>query len=129
MKAILRSLFVPRDWLSGKTYLAYGLGLFACKYVLDFLLARYGLGFSWWPTDYFWPRARRPYLGQEMSEFSAMLMLALAIPFIWAGVNLTARRLRSLGWPVFLVCLFFAPYLNFIFFALLAFKTRMNLLA
>src|SRR5215472_9854396 len=42
-------------------------------------------------------------------------MLATALPFIWLGVTLTLKRLRSAGWPISLVLLFFAPFLKIVF--------------
>src|SRR5207248_2078451 len=53
---------------------------------------------------------------------TAIMLISTAIPFIWMGVSLTIRRLRTLGWPVLWACLFFVPYANFIFFAVLALK-------
>ena len=37
------------------------------------------------------------------------ILVALAIPFIWVGVVLTLRRLRDIGWPLWLVAFFFLP--------------------
>src|SRR5688572_27551235 len=45
--------------------------------------------------------------------------MALALPFLWAGVVLTLRRLRSAGLPLGLVLLFFVPVLKFFLFAAL----------
>jgi hypothetical protein len=47
--------------------------------------------------------------------------LAIALPFIWIGVVLTLRRLRDIGWPLWLVALFFVPFLNLLFFLVLSF--------
>jgi uncharacterized membrane protein YhaH (DUF805 family) len=48
-----------------------------------------------------------------------ILLLLLALPFIWAGVMLTLRRLRDVDWPVWLIVLYFLPLLNVIFFFIL----------
>jgi len=122
VKTLWRRLFVPVDPLSGPAYLGWGVGLFGLKYLLDFLVASVGLGFSWWPTDYFFPRAGRVEPGIDLPMRAAMVMIALAIPFIWIGVNLTVRRLRTLGWAPLWACVFFAPYVNFFLFALLVVK-------
>lgn len=53
---------------------------------------------------------------------AAALMVCTALPFVWSGVNLTVRRLRTLEWPAWLACLFFVPYANFAFFAALCLK-------
>jgi len=47
-------------------------------------------------------------------------MLVVAILFIWVGVVLTLRRVRSAGLPLGWVILFFAPVLNLLFFAVLS---------
>ena len=46
-------------------------------------------------------------------------MVALALPFLAAGIWLTLRRLRSAGWSPWLVLLFFVPLVNLAFFAAL----------
>src|SRR3569832_969887 len=122
MNRSLRSLFAPVDSLSGSAYLAWGIGLFAFKYLLDFLINFLGFGIFWLPTDYFFPRAGRPEPGVNLPLLAAAMMLALAVPFIWIGVNLTLRRLRTLNWPALWACTFFVPYVNFVFFATLVFK-------
>jgi hypothetical protein len=43
-------------------------------------------------------------------------MVVLALPFIWIGVTLTAKRLRSANLPAVLVLCFFVPFLNLLFF-------------
>lgn len=46
-------------------------------------------------------------------------MVAIALPFIWVGVTLTMKRLRSAALPSRLVALFFVPFLNLLFFLVL----------
>jgi hypothetical protein len=46
-------------------------------------------------------------------------MLALSLPFAWVGIVTTLKRLRAVGWPVWLVVLFFVPVVNLVLFALL----------
>jgi uncharacterized membrane protein YhaH (DUF805 family) len=46
-------------------------------------------------------------------------LLATSLPFLWAGVALTIRRLRSAGLPAWLVVVFFMPGLNFLMFVIL----------
>jgi uncharacterized membrane protein YhaH (DUF805 family) len=52
-----------------------------------------------------------PYFG--------ILLILLALPFMWAGMMLTLRRLRDVDWPLWLVILYFLPFLNIIFFLIL----------
>ena len=47
-------------------------------------------------------------------------MVVISIPFVWAGVSMTLRRLRSANLPAGFVVLFFAPFLNLVFFAILS---------
>jgi hypothetical protein len=46
-------------------------------------------------------------------------MVALSLPFIWLGVAMTIKRLRSAGLPPQLVALFFIPFFNLLFFLVL----------
>src|SRR4051812_1458348 len=46
-------------------------------------------------------------------------MVALSLPFIWLGVSMTIKRLRSAGFAPQLVALFFLPFLNLLFFLVL----------
>lgn len=48
------------------------------------------------------------------------VMLACSLPFAWVGLAITARRFRTIGWPMWLVVLFFAPIANIASFALAA---------
>jgi hypothetical protein len=48
------------------------------------------------------------------------MMFAAALPFIWIGLLLVARRLRSVGGSQKLLFLFFLPVVNLLFFATLA---------
>jgi hypothetical protein len=45
----------------------------------------------------------------------------LSLPFIWLGVHMTVRRLRDAALPLWLVCLFFIPFVNVLFFLALCF--------
>src|SRR5262245_26004187 len=120
---VLRFLFSPFGRISGGNYLLTGLGLFLLKYLLDLTLARLGFGIQWYPTDYFLPRSGRILPGVDTNARSLLPLLLVAIPFIWIGVNLTSRRVKTLGWPSSLVCLFFVPYLNFLLFGALGLTT------
>ena len=113
----------PLGW-RGRTgrsaYVAWGLGLMAVKYNLDRLVAWKFFGIEWlWPT-YLFPDAPSLALTTGRDRWLLWVLVALALPFIAAGVVLTARRLRDTGWPSWLVAVFFAPGLNLVFFLLLA---------
>jgi uncharacterized membrane protein YhaH (DUF805 family) len=106
----------------GRTkYLAIGLTLFAVKHTLDRFVAAAVFGRPWSLFNY-WVFADTPQVNetpQALLRFYATL-LAIALPFIWVGVVLTVRRLRDASLPLWLVVLFFVPFLNLIFFLLLA---------
>lgn len=48
------------------------------------------------------------------------VMLAFSLPFAWVGLGITTRRFRTIGWPLWLVVLFFVPIANIASFALAA---------
>ena len=94
-------------------YLATGLILFALKYNLDRIVAGV-FGYSWSVINY-------EYALEEAHGASFYIALvAVALPFIWIGVVLTLRRLRDANLPLWGVMLFFVPFLNLIFFAILS---------
>jgi len=102
-------------------YLALGFTLMALKYNVERLAAGVLFHRSWSVLSHY---LRAPQLDPQSyrgadAEFYA-LMVVLSLPFIWTGVALTVRRLRSAGLPVGLAALFFAPIVNLFFFLLLA---------
>jgi len=109
-------LFRTEGVASRTQYLAWGAALFLIKYTLDLLAV--GLVFHriWFPWEYLDIRLRELDWNTPSTVRFYCLMLALALPFIWAGTVLTLKRLRSANLPVILVWLFFIPYLNLLFF-------------
>jgi hypothetical protein len=45
-------------------------------------------------------------------------MLGVSLPFAWVGLAITVKRFRAIGWPAWLVLLFFVPVANIVSFAL-----------
>jgi uncharacterized membrane protein YhaH (DUF805 family) len=110
-----------RGTLGRSKYFALGVALFAVKHLLDRLVATKVFGLRWTLFNY-WVVGE----GSEIDntplgrlKFYATLV-AIALPFIWVGVVLTLRRLRDIGWPLWLVAVFFLPFINLIFFLLLS---------
>ena len=74
--------------------------------VVDFIVATWLFERRWTPFDYAVP-------GQALFDLSSQdrffyrTMLLVALPFLWCGVALTLRRLRSAGLPLYAVVLFF----------------------
>jgi uncharacterized membrane protein YhaH (DUF805 family) len=123
----LRDLWRWDGKVSRKSYALVGLIGFAIKHNLDRLIAtRFfhsstGQGFVGYWFNYWAPlgrAARLTHLSAVESKFLATMLL-VAMPFIWVGVAMTVRRLRDTGLPVWLVILFFVPFLNLLFFAAL----------
>lgn len=129
---------LARDWLDpwrGRgpvdrwTYLFWGTSLLLAKVLLDNLTCL-AFGREWTPMIYL----TVPFLealtldGFKLEDFSsnakqhllfASSLAGTALPFAWAGLSLTARRLQSAGFPRLLTLLFFVPGVNFPFFWLL----------
>jgi uncharacterized membrane protein YhaH (DUF805 family) len=102
-------------------YALVGLVGFAIKHNFDRALASYIFQRKWGLFNYWIPlnqAVRITSLAPPDRTF-LLSMLVLSLPFIWIGVVLTMRRLRAAGLPSWLVVLFFAPYLNLLFFVIL----------
>ncbi|HJQ69049.1 MAG TPA: DUF805 domain-containing protein [Blastocatellia bacterium] len=102
-------------------YAVWGLILFAVKYNLDRWVAVAHFNRSWGILNYLNPSERYGVddIPRDQAAFYATL-LAMALPFIWVGVAMTLRRLRSADLPLWLVILFFVPVVNIFLFILLS---------
>jgi hypothetical protein len=102
-------------------YAFVGLVGFAIKHNLDRALATFAFHRKWGLFNYWIPldQAVRVTSLVPTDRTFLLSMLVLSLPFIWVGVVLTMRRLRATGLPPWLVVLFFAPYLNLLFFVIL----------
>jgi uncharacterized membrane protein YhaH (DUF805 family) len=101
-------------------YLLLGSLLFAIKYNIDRIVVSNMTGERWFPWDYFFGGRVLEPLSSASGSALLPILIAIAIPFIWSGVVLTLRRLRSLAWPGWLLVFFFIPFVNLLLFALLA---------
>jgi len=115
-----RTFLLGTGTVSRSTYLAWGLGLALLKYNVDrFALRLSGESLAW---SLFEPQVLGAYLFQVLPVQDAgnlVAMLALSLPFVWAGVMLTVARLRSAGLRPWVAGFFFVPALKFVFFAML----------
>lgn len=121
MKAKVSQLFTFTGTIDRGTYAVIGLFGFAIKHNLDRLVASLFFHRPWNLFNYWIPVrdvARITEVGGPEAKFLAT-MVALALPFIWIGIVLTVKRLRSAGLPPQLVILFFVPFLNLLFFLIL----------
>jgi hypothetical protein len=113
-------LWAWRGTVGRAKYLTIGLVLFALKHNLDRYVAASFFNRRWTIFNYWlFPEASSVEdTNFGYRQFYATL-LVISIPFIWAGVVLTLRRLRSAGLPLSLVFMFFIPFVNLLFFVML----------
>lgn len=115
------ALWRPSGSVGRGAYALIGVLGFAVKHNLDRFVASYVFHRSWGFFNY-WVPVRGVTdireLGSAQSVFLAT-MVAMSLPFIWIGVVLTLQRLRSARLPASLVALFFAPFINLVFFLVL----------
>jgi uncharacterized membrane protein YhaH (DUF805 family) len=114
-----RDLWTLDGTVDRAPYLAIGFGLMAVKYNLERLVAGTLYGRSWSVLEHYL-KAPRFDPGALAHDGMLRVMLLVSLPFIWTGMALTVRRLRSAGLPVPLAALFFVPFVNLLFFLLLA---------
>lgn len=101
-----------------RDFVWWGLGLFFLKYNLDRVISLVLFQKYWFPWSYLF--GGRDQLVEPKEGAFLLTLLAFSLPFIWAGVVMTLRRLRDINWPTWLVVLFFLPFINLIFFCFLA---------
>jgi len=103
--------------LSRGPFLLWAALLFAVKYNLDRLLLQLVFDREWSVLSYF----ERPVpwlegLSPASNPFEFALLLALSLPFLWVGVVLCLKRLRSARLPSWLAVLFVVPILKWFLF-------------
>ncbi|MBC5811106.1 MAG: DUF805 domain-containing protein [Candidatus Eremiobacteraeota bacterium] len=84
------------------------------KQVVDRVVAAFVFHREWTPVNYVMPMGIPVPLRSigEHDRLFLVSMLAVAVPFAWVGVAITAKRFRAIGWPAWLVVLFFVPVAN-----------------
>jgi hypothetical protein len=102
-------------------YALIGVIAFLLKHNLDRFVATFVFHRLWGIFNYWIPVHDVPRIAQLGRNDAVLLatLVVIALPFIWLGVVLTIKRLRAAKLPLFLVVLFFAPFLNLLFFLLL----------
>jgi hypothetical protein len=105
-----------------RNYIVVGLIGFAIKHNIDRISAGalFGRGFT--PWNYWIPPVdaiRINSLSVEDARF-LVTMVVLSLPFVWVGLSMTIRRLRSAALPPWLAVFFFVPIGNLLFFLLLS---------
>jgi uncharacterized membrane protein YhaH (DUF805 family) len=119
----IANLGIWEGTISRAQYLSIGSVLFLIKRLLDFIVVA-GYDQPWSFFSYLSPfmilSGDSPELDPNKGFAFYMTLLTVALPFIWAGVVLTLRRLRATQLPTWLIILFFVPVLNLLFFLVLA---------
>ncbi len=111
-----------RGTVSPGRYFLIGALLTPIKMGLDYLVATRVFKREWSPLNY----ALTGEVGglfslDNVDAFFYAIMLAIALPFLVIGLSLTVQRLRDVGWPAWIVVLFFAPLpINVVFFLILS---------
>jgi uncharacterized membrane protein YhaH (DUF805 family) len=103
-----------------RAYLLAGALLFALKWNVDRFITNSLTGRSWPFVDL---EGFLDYLLRR-TDYSAnptlaFTMLAGSLPFMWVGLVLTIRRLRSADLPRWLAALYFVPFVKLVLFAML----------
>lgn len=114
-------LWRPSGTVGRGTYALVGVIGFAIKHNLDRIIATVGFHRPWGLLNY-WVPLQRVVRINELSRSERVFlatMAAAALPFIWVGIVMTMKRLRSAGLPAQGVILFFIPFLNLLFFLVL----------
>ena len=114
----IRDLYSWKGKVDRRTFLTWGLLLFFVKFQINkYLLFSKGHRPSPFSLDIveLLPSSNISQLSEP-----ATLTALVALPFLWAGIVLCIRRLRDIGAPLVLALLFFFPFINYLFFLILA---------
>jgi len=117
-----RLLFSFAGSMSRRDYVTVAFVGVLLKHVLDLIVAGSLFRRPWMPLSYIFPLGAPVSihtLSRSDSVFVAT-MVALSIPFAWVGLAATTKRFRTIGWPLWLVILFFVPVANIASFAVAA---------
>lgn len=122
MKTSFADLWRSTGTIDRGTYAVVGIVGFAIKHNIDRFVAAYGFHRPWTLFNYWMPVRDVTRITQVRGAEAVFLgtMVAVSLPFIWIGVVLTMKRLRTAGLAVQLVALFFVPFLNLLFFLALS---------
>ncbi len=115
----IQELWTWSGSIGRRSYLLWGMVLFAVKCNLDRLLFRRVFGIEWNLADYLqWNFPSPSLVSPELLARHGGWMLVAALPFLWAGVVLTLQRLRSARLPLWLAVLFVVPVVKWFLFLL-----------
>lgn len=122
MKLKLSDLYRWDGIVNRGPFLLIGTIGFAIKYNLDRFVAAQYFDRTWSLFNYFIPDETHTNALTKLDQSEAELFatfFVIALPFIWTGLALTIRRLRAIQLPLWLVLLFFVPFVNLVFFLII----------
>ena len=121
MRMRLNDLWQLSGNISRAPFVTWAVILFGLKYNLDRLLLYWLFDRQWSVFSYFeQPLPRIQNLSPAQSPREFLLLLLASLPFLWAGVMLCIKRLRSAQLPLWLAVLFVAPIVKWFLFVSLA---------
>lgn len=117
---VLRLLFGFQAPVSRRAYATAGVSLMALKVAGDWVLTRLYAEHPVDPTFYLNPifAFRLRSLGAH-ENWLDLVMAVWALPFLWVGVSMTARRALDAGYSVLSGLAFFVPVVNYLVMILL----------
>jgi uncharacterized membrane protein YhaH (DUF805 family) len=101
------------------TYFLVGVIGFSLKLLIDYLVITHVFHRVWSPLFYWRPFGVVQRISAGAEAGFGLTMVLISLPFLWLGLAMTVKRLRDAGHPVWLVCLFFVPLVNLVYFAVL----------
>jgi uncharacterized membrane protein YhaH (DUF805 family) len=117
----------PRLWFAfdapvdRRTYVLNGLLLAAIKYAGDVALVWFATRTLWLPSNYLSPSTAVTALSGSAAPSWLSIALALwTLPFLWVGVSMSMRRAFDAGISGWSALLFFLPYVNYAYMAVMA---------
>jgi uncharacterized membrane protein YhaH (DUF805 family) len=115
-------LFSFSGSMSRRNYVAVAFVGVLLKHMLDLIVAGFLFHRPWLPLNYIFPLGAPVSIHSLSGSDSVFVatMVALSIPFAWVGLAATTKRFRTIGWPLWLVILFFVPVANIASFAVAA---------
>jgi uncharacterized membrane protein YhaH (DUF805 family) len=119
---MLRTLFSFTGTISRRAYIIVALVGVLLKHLVDICVATQGFHREWSPLNYLVPLGIPVQLDTTSAadQLFLLTMLAVALPFAWVGLAITAKRFRAIGWPSWMIVLFFVPIANIVSFAVAA---------
>jgi uncharacterized membrane protein YhaH (DUF805 family) len=116
----LKWLFTFEGRVGRVEYLVAGVLLAALKYGIDrWMVSRSGMQLHLWTYEF--PSLGMTPVWTAQSKRLYLELWAVTIPFFWAGISLTVRRLRDAGKNIAASLLFFVPLVKIALFLALIF--------